>query len=472
MSQMSPLDGIFLGMETVQTPAHVGGLAVLDPSTNEKFDFNHFRDFVAERIALCPRFGWRVLEVPLGLDLPYWIDDEALDFNEHVHRTALPSPGGVEELSELTGHLYAMPLERSRPLWEMYLIEGLQGGRVALLWKVHHCLMDGQSGASLMELLFDISPEPRSRLTAASEALDPRDAGEVAATSAPSWDEMLGRSLRNGLKRNAKLAETFVSAVGSALTRTGNGETKEEVSATPRTIFNGNVGSRRAVAWTSIPIEPVKAIKSELGVTVNDVILGLTGGAVRNYLDQQGELPEAPLKAMVPVSTRKQGDTSVGNQICDITVDWGTDIAHPVERILRIHNATTHAKEEVAKGGSALMTTLAEGLPPAVHRMIVQAGVAFTDRMPLPANAVVSNVRMPGMPFYIAGAKITQTIPISVLAPTQGLNITAISYCDEIFFGITADPRLVSDPWIIAEGTSKALLELQAAMKEWSSDVR
>jgi hypothetical protein len=175
------------------------------------------------------------------------------------------------------------------------------------------------------------------------------------------------------------------------------------------------------------------------------------------------------LKAVVPVSTREPGDQSIGNQIRDIAVDWATDLEDPIERIMRIHKDTTRAKSEVKEGGVNLLEGLAESLPPAATRLIMQAGAAFADRVPLPGNAVVSNVRMPSVPFYIAGAKIVSTIPISVLAPTQGLNITALSYCDEIYFGFTVDPRLVPNPWMLAEGTSKSLIELQSAMERRSS---
>ncbi len=478
LNQLAPMDGIFLSMETPETPAHVGGIAVLDPSTFEDFDFAHFRDFVAERLALCPRFGWRIAQVPLGLDLPYWVDDHEIDYDQHVRRVGLPAPGGPNELADLVGHLYALPLDKSRPLWEMFLIEGLAGGRVALLWKVHHCLMDGESGADLMELLFDISPDPKSRIAGAAQAVDHPTQHETAPSEAPSWRTILDRSMRNAVKRNTKLAQFLLDAATAdfdAASLIGLGTAKkeeaEEAPPVPRSSFNGTVSSRRAVAWSAVPLSAVKEVKEQLGVTVNDVLLGLTGGAVRKYLEERGELPEDTLRATVPVSTRQKDDKTVGNQIIDMSVDWATDVADPVERILRIHRDTKRAKTEAAKSGGGLMVAIAEGLAPAAHQLLMQVSTAFIDKAPLPANAVFSNVRMPDMPFYIGGAKIVATIPISVLAPTQGLNITAITYCDEIFFGITADPRLVSDPWILAEASSKSLLDLQAAMKDWSSTV-
>ncbi len=462
MTQLSPLDGVFLSMETPETPAQIGGLAILDPPTSSQFDFASFRDFVAERIALCPRFTWRVKEVPFGMDLPYWVDDETLDFTRHVHRTALPAPGGQQELAALAGHLFAIPLDRSRPLWEMYLIEGLQGGRVALLWKVHHCLMDGVSGAGLVELLFDTEPNPVKRRIDTQEL-------EEAPVTPPSWSHILRRSVGNAAKRNVKLSHNLLKIASSTL-RSGMDDDSTN-SATPRASFNGFVSGRREVAWSSVSLEHLKEIKNHLGVSLNDVILGLTGGAVRRYLEAKGSLPEESLNAIMPMSVRPKGDTSVGNQVQEVPVDWATDVRDPVERILRIHAGTQEAKRKVASGAPSIISGLAESLPPAMTRLITNFGAAFADRIPLPGNAVVSNVRMPDFSLYIAGAKIASMIPMSVLAPTQGLNITAISYCGEVHIGITADPRLVPDPWQICEGVAKLLIDLQAAAEDWASQV-
>lgn len=471
VNQLAPLDGVFLSMETPETPGHIGGIAILDPSTYEGFDFEHFRDFVAERIALCPRFSWRVEEVPLGLDLPYWVDDQEIDFKAHVRRTAIPTPGGPQELADLVGDLFALPLDRTRPLWEMFYIEGLAGGRVAMLWKIHHCLMDGQSGSGLMELLFDFSPDPTSRISTAGQNRDHPGLTESAPKAGPGLRTVVERSVRHSIERNNKIGQTLFDAASSAIGNLFGGDVEEEAPEVPRVSFNGNVSNRRAVAWSTIPLAPVKEIKDQLGVTVNDVLLGLTGGALRSYLEECGELPEQSLRASVPMSTRAQGDKSVGNQISDLSIYWGTDIEEPVERILRIAQDSKRAKSQAKEGGSGMMVTIAEALPPAGHQLLMRASTAMIDKVPLPANAVVSNVRMPNMPFYMGGAKIVATIPISILAPSQGLNITLITYCDEIFFGITADPRLVSDPWILAEASSKSLLDLQASMKAWTSSV-
>lgn len=472
MIQLDALDSIFLSIATPETPAQIGGLAILDPSTTERFDFERFRDFVAERVALCPRFSWRVHEVPLGLDDPYWVDFPEFDIRDHVHRAALPEPGGQQELAELAGRLFASPLSTDRPLWEMFLVEGLQGGRVSLLWKLNHCLMDGVSGAGLVELLFDMEPEPAER--PAPPESEPRRAGRP-----PSLFEMAANGTRNAVRRNLSIARSLGQVASSSLAALprmsplaglpGLGsrpEPAEPAPAVPRASFNGVVGGRRSVAWTSVSLADVKEQKERFDVTVNDVILAISGGAVRKYLEERGELPDESLYALMPVSTREQGDASVGNQVREVAVRWGTEVENPVERLQAISASTSEAKQG-AKDGLNLMSVLAESLPPLVTGLVTRAGAAFPDQVPLPGNAVVSNVRMTPFPLFIAGARIVNMVPMSVLAPTQGLNITAVSYCGEVHIGITADPSRVAEPARIADAIPKALGELQQAAEDY-----
>jgi diacylglycerol O-acyltransferase len=194
--QLSPMDAVFLSLETPEIPGHIGGLAVLDPTSHPEavFDYETFLEFVAERLPLCPRFGRRLQQVPLGLDEPYWVEHAEHDLSQHVQRVAVPSPGNMAELTDLASYLFARPLDRSRPLWEMFFIEGLQGGRVAMLWKVHHCMMDGVSGAGLVELLFDLQPVPGERpLVSVDERAE--------AGSDVGWATMAQRAVGNAARR-------------------------------------------------------------------------------------------------------------------------------------------------------------------------------------------------------------------------------------------------------------------------------
>jgi diacylglycerol O-acyltransferase len=457
MIQLAPLDSVFLSLETPETPSQIGGLAILDPTSGPTFDFERFRDFVAERIALCPRFTWRVQQVPFGLDDAYWVDFPEFDVRDHVHRAALPEPGGPQELSDLAGRLFAAALPKDRPLWDMVLIEGLQGGRVALLWKANHCLMDGESGAGLVELLFDLEAVPAAREP--SPVQGPGSAGPPA-----SLLQMARRGASNAVRRNLAIGRQLRGLAASAVSSFGSGPVATSASA-PRVSFNGVVSGRRAVAWTSVSLAHVLTEKERFGVSVNDVILSLTSGAVRRYLEERSELPEESLHALMPVSTRAADDDSVGNQVSEVAVHWATDVEDPVERLLAIQASTRTAKH-AAKDAFNLIGALAESMPPALTSLVTRAGAVFADQVPLPGNAVVSNVRMTPFPLFITGARIVSMIPMSVLAPTQGLNITAITYCDEIHFGITADPARVSEPWRIADAIPKALGALQQAEDE------
>ena len=259
MQQLSALDAVFLSMETRETPGHIGGLAILDPTSHpeEAFDYEGFLEFVAERLALCPRFAWKLQEVPFGLDHPYWIEEEELDLKRQVKAMALPSPGGFGELADLAGYLFEGRLDRSRPLWEMFYIEGLQGGRVALLWKVHHCMMDGVSGAGLIEMLFDLQPTPGDRPLLPVD--DTARAGERRGLL-----DLATRGLLNASQRPTALLR-HATRVGAEVVSQLREEGYEGVSSAPRTPFNGVIGPRRSVAWSRISFERVKELKDSQG---------------------------------------------------------------------------------------------------------------------------------------------------------------------------------------------------------------
>lgn len=460
MQQLSPDDAVFLAIETRECPAHIGGLAILDPSTHpeEGFDFDAFVEHVARRIELCPRFTWALQEVPLGLDRPYWLEHGGFDLEDHIHRMALPAPGGQRELAELANLLFPQPLDRARPLWEMTWIEGLQGGRVGLLWKIHHALMDGGSGAGLVELLFDLEPVPAEKPLVAIDD-DARGGAPVATAT------VLSNAVRNGLGRPPAVLR-HLSAAGRDLVGRLRSDSPAMPAMAPRTSFNGAVGSRRAIAWSRVSLERVKQLKDRLGVSVNDVALALTSGAVRSYLAGRDELPEESLVAAVPVSLRREGDKALGNQITEVNVAWATDVEDPIERIYAIHDSAAAATTAARSGSFNLPQALAETLVPGALSLMMRATAAQSDQAPLPCNAVVSNVRMSPIPIYVAGAKIESMVPISILAPTQGMNITLISYLGELHFGVVADPERVESVWEVADGIPKALGELEEAAEK------
>jgi WS/DGAT/MGAT family acyltransferase len=455
MEQLPGSDAVFLAMETPEAPAHVGGLTVLDPTDAPSFGFERLCAVIDERIRLAPRFVRTLREAPLGLDRPYLVDDPTFDVRRHVRRIAVPSPGGLRELGELASYLFSRPLERTRPLWEIWFIEGVADGRVALFMKSHHCLMDGQGGAGLGELLCDLEPAPAGGpLVTPAAGADEGAFGdlEIALRAAGHLAEMPGRLLRLGLR----LARTGAAQTWLSL---GGAEGPPLPTAVPPTRFNRPVGPQRAFAGTSVPLADVKRVRRELDVTVNDVVLALVGSAVRRWLVARGELPERPLVALIAVSRRAEGDDSVNNQIAAVPMAWATDLEDPVERLLQIHRNAEKAKAWARRREADTMEAM-ETLPPAVTNLFMRSLGARLAPAAAPGNVVVSNVRGTPVPLYTAGARIECMYPMSLLAAGQGMNATVVSYMDRMDVGFTVDPSLVPDPWELADAVPEALREL------------
>ena len=455
MDQLSALDSLFIASELPGMPQHVGGLTVLDPSQSKDFGFEKLLRVVDERIRLAPRYTRRLREVAGGLDRPWLVDDLNFDVRRHVHRIAVPAPGTIRELADLVGLLYPQPLDRSRPLWEMWLIEGVANGRVALLMKSHHCLMDGAAASGLGSLLCDLEAEPKSPREApaiepAPEPGDLRVAFEAARhlTSRPAATLRLGgRLLRQGFE---------------LLRSRRDPESPPLPFLIPKVSFNGNPGPRRAFACASVPLDAVKEVRKRFDVTVNDVVLALTGSSIRRYLLERGELPKQSLIATIAVSLRAEGDTSSDNQVTTAAIPWATDRADPVARLLRIHRAAERAKQSARGADSQILSQLGEAFAPGLVNLFFRIGAERGAAFFMPGNVVVSNVRGTPVPLYIGGARMESMYPLSILAPTQGLNITAVSYCGRIDVGFTVDPDLVPDPWRLADGIPLALEELKA----------
>jgi WS/DGAT/MGAT family acyltransferase len=466
MEQLSGGDSVFLAIDTPNAPAHVGGLTVLDPSNAPEFGFARLRDFIDQRIRQAPRLTRKLREVAFGLDRPYLVDDPDFDIDRHLHRIAVPSPGSMRELADLTGYLYSRPLDRNKPLWEMWFIEGVADGRVAMLMKSHHCLMDGVSGSGLGELLCDLEPQPAprkiGRAKTAPPEKDPSDL-EVALRAA-------GNLAQTPL-RISRLAGRLLRQNAAMLSSLRDPEAPPLPIAVPKVSFNADVGPRRAFSCVSVPLEDVKALKRHFDVTVNDVILAITGSAVRRYLQGRDELPEKPLVALIAVSTRAESPTELGNQVTAVPIPWATHIDFARERLLRIHRSAKKAKDFAKAYDADLMGGMGECLPPGLVNLGMR-NLGAAAAMAVPGNAVVSNVRGTPVPLYSAGARIECMYPLSVLAPGQGLNITAVSYMDRIDVGFTVDPDLVSDPWGLAEGVTQGLEELRAVMSREARRMR
>lgn len=459
VTQLSARDAIFLAMDTETTWGHVGALSVLDPSTADDFSYEILVRRVEERIGLIPRFKWKLREVGLGFDEPYWVEDLDFDVCKHLHRVDAPSPGTPRELGDLVGRLYARALDRARPLWEVWLIEGLADGRCGMFMKTHHCLMDGEGGAGLAEVISDFSPD-------ASGPIHVPDGFDEASPVPPTEARVLTNAWLHGWTRSRNAFRYARDAASEALGSFLQGHRSLDPPApadVPRVSFNAAVGSRRALSCAAISLERVKAIKKSLDVTVNDVVLEIIGSILRADLRDRGELPDLPLAACVPVSLRTPGDARLGNQITNMIVSLETDLLSPVDRLLRIHRRARRAREKLAKTHVDLFNAIGESLAPfAAHALIeLSSSEAALQNLPLIGNLVVSNVRGAPAALYTAGARVEAMYPISMVQAGQGLNVTVLSYTGQMNFGFTVDPDLIPDPWALADRVEPALEALE-----------
>ncbi|HEX8073452.1 MAG TPA: wax ester/triacylglycerol synthase family O-acyltransferase [Thermoleophilaceae bacterium] len=477
MRQLTSLDAQFLALESSRTYGHVGGLAIYDPSTAPGGELTRksMCRLLSERLHLLPPFKWKLVQVPFGLDHPYWIEDPDFDLDFHIRDSAVPPPGGDAEVAETVSRIFARPLDRAHPLWELYLIHGIEGGRVGMLTKIHHSAVDGVSGAEILTVLLDESPEGR-------DVPPPEDFG--AAEREPSQVEMLTRGLlgvpRYPLRALGALPTTLpnldeipgvstlpgagtVSRLATRLLRLAPGASgdggileSERVRA-PQTRFNTRISQHRRFAFGSVSLDKVKAIKNELGITVNDVVIALCATVLRDWLLERDELPDEPLVAMVPVSVRTEEQRGTfGNRVSMMVAPIPTDVADTRERLMRAHEVLKVAKERHKAVPATILQDATQFIPPAVHARASRVVLGLQGIRP-PLNVIVSNVPGPREPLYCAGAQLQANYPVSVITDGVGLNITVMSYRDHIDFGIVVDREQVDDAWSMMEGVHAAL---------------
>jgi WS/DGAT/MGAT family acyltransferase len=458
MKRLGGTDALFLSMETPSWHQHIAGLTVLDPE-GRSITFDDVVKRIEERIVYAPKFRWKLQEVPFGLDRPVWVDDPEFDVRRHVRHLAVPAPGGAREVGELVGQLASTQLDRRRPLWELFYIEGLAGGKVGLMMKYHHCLLDGVAGASLATVLLDLEPDATAPL------MPPPPADELSAGPAESGWKLLADSIKPDLRRPARLARyaSGMAAKGiAAVNSVRNDEENRALLRAPQTPFNAPIGPRRELSFSSVAMADVLKLKEAHGVKVNDVVLALCGGALRRYLEHHDALPDAPLVTAVPVSTRAVGDLTQDNQITNMFVSLATDIDDPGERLNAINRSTMSAKAMTKAIGARQIQSIGEVAAPLILSTAIRAAyrTQLMSRSPVRVNTLVSNVPGPPMALYMCGARVTAIYPSSVILEGMGLNITVISYQDRLDFGLHVDPDLVSDPWFLAGCIGEALVEL------------
>ncbi len=452
MEQLAPADSLLLSVETTTMHGHTGGVTILDRDSADALTFERFEAVLRERVPLVPRFCRKVHEVPLGLDRPYWVDDPNFDVSHHLDHVGLPAPGGDAELAVLLGRLMSRQLDRDRPLWEACYIDGLAENRVAIFFKTHHCLMDGVSGAGLSEVLCDLEPDAAPRAPVDIDT-EPREI--------PDPIDLAIRTAANAIARPMTIASYLPTLLPLAIGALSGGIGGVSAPTAPDLAICGDTGTERGFAFVSIPLEDVKRLRRHFEVTVNDVILALTGSTVRRYLERIGQPSALPAVAMVPVSTRDQGDGGLGNQVSYVNVSLETHNDDPAGRLLAVSRNMQRARAVELETRFPVEELIGLGLFPGALNLASRAVPTSLARRGL-GNFVVSSVRGAPMPLFSAGARIESMYPLSGLLPGQGVNFTAISYLDRIELGITVDPALVADPWALADGVTAALEELLA----------
>jgi len=454
--RLSGTDTFFLLSERAASPMHVGGLTVLDPTGVDGFGPEGVRALLAQRLPRAPSFLRRLHEVPLGLDCPVWVDDPHFDLDRHFHVASVGAPGGRHELAAVVGDLMGQRLDRSRPLWDIWYLDGLAAGRVAVLTRTHHAMADGVSGAGLAAALCDLEPGAPPADRRASPPATPEPPPDDIDLVMRGVGRALGAPVRSG-RLAWQLARQGVELARFAL-RPGSDPHAPGILPAPSTPFNGRVGPNRAFAHASVPLEVVRDVKARHGVTVNDVVLALAADALRAYLQGIDALPDAPLVAAVPVSTRAADDAELGNRVANMMVPLATDVADPHDRLQSIHRATSRAKELTLTLQARKSLAISEAAPPVVNRFLWPFISTGMEALALtPSNVIISNIPGPTFPLYMGGARIESIIPVSALLLGMGLNVTVMSYCDVIDFGFVADAAAIPDLWELADGVPRAL---------------
>ena len=458
------MDAAFLSLETHRTPMNVMGTFLLDPtSAGGDYSCERLVHVMEERLAGLAPFRRRLVAVPFGLDHPVWIDDREFRVRSHIHSVTAPAPGSERVLATLVARIAARPLDRTRPLWELYVVDGLCEERVALVFKLHHAIADGVSAAQLLLQLFDRPP-----LAIASSKSNERAQRESAPTRgallAHAFSRLPGRSARF-----ARLLRDSARSVAAGMTRSPGGETVDGARmpmpfSAPRMPWNAATSSRRSAAYGSAPLADLKAVGAVFGTTVNHVVLAASTQTLRNYLEAHGGVPDVPLVAAVPVSLRSPAELeTLGNRISAFLLHLPVHLADPLEQLFAVRDGAISARQLHSRLGVSALGEWAEFVS---SRLLGGAARVYSDlelagrHRPL-HNLVISNVRGPSTPLYVDGAKLCAAYPLGPLMDGAGMNITVVSYVESVCFGILACGRSVPNVADIALGFGAAVAGLR-----------
>ena len=445
MKHLSALDATFLHIETPEMPMHIGGLNLFDlPAGYTGNFYNEVKQHVSNRLHLASVFTKKLALMPFDLANPVWIEDGDIDLDYHVRQITLPKPGTLRQLEAYVGRLHSSLLDRSRPLWEFYVFDGLETGQAAFYSKIHHSALDGQGAAVMAQALLDIGPIPRAVPAPAERLREPYQ---------PEIKTLLKAALSNTAEQCVTLAKSLPDAVkvigGFLLPKKAKPEAEASYSfgLGPRTPFNVSITNQRSFSTLTIPLDETKEIAQAFGASLNDVILAICSGALRDYLAGKGVLPTKSLVAALPVSLREEGNTELNNQVSMMQITLASNIADPVKRIRALTRASGAMKTTLKSMKSILPTDFPSlGVPWLMTGLVSLYGRSrLADKMPPLANLVISNVPGARVALYLAGARMATNFPVSIVVHGMALNVTVQSYNGMIDFGLIACRRAVPD---------------------------
>jgi WS/DGAT/MGAT family acyltransferase len=489
MKQLTGVDAAFLYMETDSTFGHTSGVLIFDRPSRDFDPYGAVYERYEALVGHVEPMRRRLVEVPLSLDHPWWIEDPNFDLSFHIRALNLARPGYVDQLAEQVARIHGRPMDRSRPLWEVYVIDGLASGRWALMSKYHHATIDGANGQLMLEMMTSLSPDSDNLLGAVPWTPEP----------VPSNLELLGRAMDHMMRNPARLFRTQMrmvrdvansvglTGVGSAATLAGravkrvvgagsrSGEPRVALPTTPAppTPWNRAITPHRRLAFRTSSLSNIKRIKEATNGTVNDVVMAICAGGLRSYLLRHDALPAQPLRAMVPISVRTGNEADPWtNRVSALVAELPTDQADPLERVARCREAMLAAKRQFELVPAEALMDITRYSSPVLATAAIRLSsrLGMTGRIAsLPFNLTISNVPGPRQPLYLAGAQLQHQFPVSIVTDGQGLNITVVSYLDRLDFGLIADRELIPDLWAMADDLIDEITVLkEASGAEWA----
>ena len=448
IQQISGQDATFLYAESPSSPMHIATLTIVEGS----IAFNDFKEIVASKLHLIPKFRKKLLNVPLNLDYPYWVDDPNFDIDLHINRLKLPDPANWKTLREMTSSIFSSPLDLRRPLWSISFVEGLDEvsqvpkGSIAIVSKIHHVMIDGSSGVGIMGILFDKNEEDKNKKTPAPKPYEPEPL--------PDEISLLLKSsygfIKNPLKIPKLIGETAFSLIKGKMNNQLNSKKiiHKNSFSTPKTIFNESVSPKRTWGTAILNFDRINTLRKIMDVSINDLILAICAGGIRRYLEEKEKLPAQPLVANVPISIRVKGDNQkMNNQISNMLVKIATHIKDPIERLEYIQEQTNLGKSKHKAVGAKALSKMADAVPFGLANLAAGLYTKYNIKefhRP-PFNVTITNVPGPQNPLYLKGHKIVGIFGLTPVLDGFGLIIAAFSYNGLVSITTTSDAKTMPD---------------------------